>query len=91
MYETGYGVPVDLKKAVSCYNKCNEIAEALNNLGCMYEEGLGVEPDLPKAVELFKRASRRGRGYAPALENLRRLGKDEGQPSRGNDDDPFGT
>jgi len=59
MYEGGYGVEIDYKKALNFYEKAanqgNELAQY--KLGCMYEKGLNIEQDYTKAIEFYEKAA----------------------------------
>ncbi|WP_171251809.1 tetratricopeptide repeat protein, partial [Acinetobacter baumannii] len=55
LYEEGYGVTQDYKKAFEWYSKAANQgnAEAQNNLGAMYALGQGVEQNYKKAFEWY--------------------------------------
>ena len=58
-YLKGYGVEVDLEKAVSCYQAAAEVpqsAQALWNLGWMHENGIGAEQDFHLAKRFYDQA-----------------------------------
>lgn len=62
MYENGYGVAKDAKKAFYWYEKAIEQGNviAMNNLGNLYYNGSGMEVDMGKALLWFERAAERG-------------------------------
>jgi TIR domain/Sel1 repeat len=61
-YETGQGVPKDLRKAAEHFQKAANQGYALaqNNLGALYAVGQGVPKDLRKAAELYQKAAAQG-------------------------------
>jgi hypothetical protein len=81
MYEQGYGVAPDTKKAATWFEKAAEKGEAnaQYRLGFLYSHGQGVPKDLQQAAEWYKKAAEQG--FAPAqaaLGNMYLLG--EGVP-----------
>lgn len=58
-YQTGYGTPVDYKKAAELYKKAvkYDIGLAKNNLALLYWDGLGVEQSYATALDLLINAS----------------------------------
>lgn len=66
MYQSGKGMPKDLKKAYQWYLKAasqkHEIAQ--NNLGVMYEKGWGVKANLKRATYWYREAASVGYSYA---------------------------
>ena len=67
MYQNGYGVTKNLKKAIEFYEKsANQgYADAQKNLGWMYAEWLhGVTKNLIKAFEFYEKSA--NKGYADA-------------------------
>lgn len=62
MYQHGYNVKKDLKKAVKWYTKAAENGDsgAQYNLGMMYHEGEGVPRNMQKAYELLRPAAEDG-------------------------------
>src|SRR5207249_2762795 len=65
-YQSGKGVPKDLKKAADLYQKAaskgNTLAQA--NLGWLYQNGEGVPKDLSKAAELYEKAANQRNAFA---------------------------
>ncbi|HVX85693.1 MAG TPA: tetratricopeptide repeat protein [Phycisphaerae bacterium] len=70
IYEYGFGVPVDLKKAVSWYEKADAAGSfhASYSLGVMYKNGDGVPEDMGKAFAMVKKAAEGG--YVPAYASV---------------------
>ena len=70
MYEKGWGVTKDYKKAMEWYAKAAEqgYARAQYNLGVMYYNGWGVPKDYKKAMEWYTKAA--GQGLAAAQNNI---------------------
>ncbi|KAF9181827.1 hypothetical protein BGZ49_004790, partial [Haplosporangium sp. Z 27] len=66
MYQYGYGVQQDYKKAVEWYLKAAEqgYIAAENNLGYMYQYGYGVQQDYKKAFEWYLKAAKQGNSDA---------------------------
>lgn len=66
VFDTGFGVECDYKKAVGYYKKGvqNKDKSAINNLGFMYEHGRGVAEDASKAFEHYKTAASLGNAVA---------------------------
>ena len=62
MYNNGYGVEKDERKAVEWYMKAamNGYAVSQYNLACQYEEGQGVERDYTRALYWYKKAADNG-------------------------------
>jgi len=81
MYEQGYGVTADVKKAAEWFGKAAAMGEpnAQYGLGFMYYHGQGVPKDARQAAEWYKKAAERGCAPAQAaLGNLYLAG--EGVP-----------
>ena len=59
MYNNGYGVEKDERKAVEWYMKAamNGYAVSQHNLACQYEEGQGVERDYTRAMFWYEKAA----------------------------------
>ena len=66
MYDNGYGVPQDHKKAVKWFRKAAEqgLAKSQFNLGVMYANGQGIPRNYIKAYAWFNLAA--SQGYADA-------------------------
>lgn len=68
-YENGYGVDVNIPKAIENYemgiNKGD--AYAMVNLGCLYGKGLNGVKDEEKAFSLFKQSAEKGCNYGQYL------------------------
>ena len=62
MYEKGFGVDQDQKKAVAMYKEAamQGNLKSQYNLGLKYQVGEGVEQDNSKAFEWFQTARRKG-------------------------------
>ncbi|WP_372769522.1 tetratricopeptide repeat protein [Pseudoalteromonas sp.] len=62
MYEFGYGIPRDPKKASEIYEKGAALGEedAIFALGTLYQYGKGVDKDLQKAVSLYEQSAQKG-------------------------------
>jgi TPR repeat protein len=62
MYEQGYGVSRDLKKAATWFRKAalQGEASAQYRLGSLYYQGQGVPKDLHQAAEWYNRAAEQG-------------------------------
>jgi TPR repeat protein len=69
LYETGRGVPADLKQAVDWYRKSAEsgFAPAQFNLGRLYAAGTGVPKDYGEARKWLAQAEKGGVGEARKL------------------------
>ena len=69
MYAKGHGIPKDVKKAFTFFEKAakEENVEAIYNLGIHYFEGLGVSQDANRGMELILEASKKGSGDAYAF------------------------
>jgi uncharacterized protein len=81
MYEQGYGVTHDLRKAAAWFEKAAEQGEAnaQYRLGSLYYHGHGVPRDFTRAAAWYKKAADQGDTSAQAaLGNLYWLG--EGVP-----------
>lgn len=74
LYETGYGVSVDLEAAARWYEKAASRGDASAQyaLGRLAEAGQGTSRDLEKARELFRLAA--GQGHEKAVAACARLG-----------------
>ncbi|MBD1583042.1 tetratricopeptide repeat protein [Pseudoalteromonas sp. S16_S37] len=61
MYEGGFGVPKDLRKAAQLFQDAvnTGVADAMFSLAVMYEQGRGVKQDKQRAVELYTRAAQK--------------------------------
>ncbi|MBE0371048.1 MULTISPECIES: tetratricopeptide repeat protein [Pseudoalteromonas] len=59
MYQGGFGVNKDLRKAASLFNDAIELgsADAMFALAVMYDDGKGVKQDKHKAITLFTQAA----------------------------------
>lgn len=59
LYENGYGVPRDIRKAVAYYQKAADRGDVTGTyyLGRCYEEGRGVKQDFAKAKALYETAA----------------------------------
>jgi TPR repeat protein len=70
MYQGGFGVPKDLKKAASLFQDATKLgsADAMFSLAVMYNTGKGVKIDKNKAIDLFERAA--NKNLAAAQFNL---------------------
>ena len=68
MYEQGYGVAHDPRKAASWFEKAAERGEAnaQYRLGSLYYHGQGVPRDLTQAAEWYKKAAEQGNTQAQA-------------------------
>lgn len=54
MYENGYGVDIDYKKALQLYElAAKDIPHARHNIGVMYEEGKGVPVNYTEALKWY--------------------------------------
>src|SRR6516165_11720957 len=73
VYENGWGVPQDYRKAQKWFEEAASAgnSEAMINLGRLYEQGLGVAQDYDKALEWFRKALETGN--SDAMKNLARL------------------
>ena len=62
IYESGLGVPADLKKAVYWFNEAAKKgdAQAQYFLGHYYKKGIVVKQDLKEAVNLYTKAAKKG-------------------------------
>lgn len=69
-YTEGNGVPADLSKAATWYQKAADkgLAPAQYRLASLYEKGRGVDKDLPKAKAWYVKAAEAGN--AKAMHNL---------------------
>lgn len=69
LHEEGHGVPKDIEKAISWYERAAESGDmaAQYNLGRIYLEGKLVEADVERGRELLKRAAEQGDKDAKAL------------------------
>ena len=65
MYQNGYGVEKDYKKAFEWFFKSAEQGNSFGqyNLGVMYQNGCGVEKDLKKAIEWYFKSAEQGNFY----------------------------
>ncbi len=65
MYQTGKGLPKDLKKAVEWYLKAakQDHTIAKNNLGVMHESGWGTKKNLKRAAYWYREAASTGYSY----------------------------
>ncbi|MBI3774605.1 MAG: SEL1-like repeat protein [Gammaproteobacteria bacterium] len=65
MYQTGKGMPKDLKKAVEWYLKAakQDHVIAKNNLGVMHENGWGTKKNLKRAAYWYREAASTGYSY----------------------------
>jgi SEL1 protein len=76
-YLRGYGTPVDIAKASSCYHTAAEghnSAQAFWNLGWMYENGMSVEQDFHMAKRYYDLAlETNDEAYLPVKLSLLRL------------------
>ncbi len=65
MYQTGKGMPKDLKKAIEWYLKAakQDHVIAKNNLGVMYENGWGTKKNLKRAAYWYREAASTGYSY----------------------------
>jgi SEL1 protein len=76
-YLRGYGTPVDIAKASSCYHTAAEghnSAQAFWNLGWMYENGMSVEQDFHMAKRYYDFAlETNDEAYLPVKLSLLRL------------------
>lgn len=76
-YLRGFGAPVDVEKASSCYHSAAEghhSAQAFWNLGWMYESGLSVEQDFHMAKRYYDLAlETNDEAYLPVKLSLLRL------------------
>ncbi|KAF7764502.1 hypothetical protein PCIT_b0520 [Pseudoalteromonas citrea] len=70
MYQGGFGVTKDLKKAASLFRDAIKLgsADAMFALAVMYDDGKGVKQDKNKAIDLFERAA--NKNLAAAQFNL---------------------
>ena len=61
-YEYGFGVPIDINKALEWYQKAGERGniKAQVSLGQIYKNGNGVPVDIIKAFEWYKKAAENG-------------------------------
>ena len=76
LYDLGYGVPQDRKKAFELYSRSADLGwgEAMWNLSVMYGAGqLGSPPDLQNACVWTFRAQRFAEGNAKVLANVARV------------------
>ncbi|KAF9181560.1 hypothetical protein BGZ49_004835 [Haplosporangium sp. Z 27] len=66
MYQRGYGVQQDYKKAFEWYFKAAKQgnANAENSLGYMYQRGYGVQQDYKEAFEWYLKAAKQGNADA---------------------------
>ena len=62
MYQSGFGAPVDLEKALSWYEKAAEQGNTMSQVNCgsMYLAGQGTPVDKAKAFSWFETAARLG-------------------------------
>jgi TPR repeat protein len=86
LYEQGYGVSQDNRKAMAWYSDAAKdgLAEAQHNLGMMYANGLGTEESWGRALLWFKRAAENESlesTYMIGLSYYRGLGQIEDKPS----------
>lgn len=76
-YLQGYGTPVDIEKASSCYHSAAEgyhSAQAFWNLGWMYENGIAIEQDFHMAKRYYDLALETNEeAYLPTKLSLMRL------------------
>tara|TARA_R110000796_G_scaffold23445_1_gene67067 strand:+ start:1956 stop:3989 length:2034 start_codon:yes stop_codon:yes gene_type:complete len=72
-YDTGKGVEIDDRKAMTWYKKAADIGSswAMNNIGTMWEHGEGVERSELIAKRWYQKAC--GKGYKKGCENLAKL------------------
>ena len=61
-YRNGYGVQIDLTKAMECYlaSAKSDNVRAMASIGICYQYGYGVEKDITKAVEWYQKAANKG-------------------------------
>lgn len=61
LYENGYGVPRDIRKAVAYYQKAADRGDVTGTyyLGRCYQEGKGVKQDFARAKALYEKAAQR--------------------------------
>lgn len=61
-YESGVGVPQDLKEAAKWYRKAAEQGDPLgqDSLGALYEEGRGVPQNYQEAVKWYRKSAEQG-------------------------------
>lgn len=59
LYENGYGVSLDKRKAFDLYNKAAEMGDAYGyySLAYCYLNGVGVKPDISAAIDWYKLAA----------------------------------
>lgn len=86
LYEHGFGVSQDYRKAMTWYADAADdgLAEAQHNLGMMYANGLGTEESWGRALLWFKRAAENESvesTYMIGLSYYRGLGQIEDKPS----------
>ena len=69
MYQKGYGVKKDYKKAVAYLQKAAKLKDnvAQLNLGMAYQKGKGVERSMDKALHWYKKAAKNGNVTAKAI------------------------
>ena len=73
LYQSGQGVPRDLRRAIDYYRKAAEQGHlgAQSNLGIHYASGNGIEKNYAEALKWFTRAAEQGNSFAQ--NNLCRL------------------
>lgn len=70
LYETGFGVPLDYRRAAEWYRLAAKVggnAEAQFALGELYFKGRGVDNDFQEAFDWYRKAAERGHPGAQAL------------------------
>lgn len=80
MSETGWGVPVDLEKAVRWYREAakEEHAEAQLRLGMLYYLGLGSRQSKLKGESWIRKSAKQGHEFAGSLNKQLFAGSDPG-------------